>query len=81
MNSTQKQERLQFVQEQIVLLRGYLSNPDSLLNISADGITEQWVNRTDILKELRAYEREEERLLGTGGARIRYADTRRAAGR
>ena len=81
MNAQQKKERLQHVQNCILLLRGYLQNPDSLLNISADGISEQWVNRADILKELRAYEREEERLLGTGGARIRYADTRRAAGR
>ena len=78
MTETQKQERLNFVREQILLLRGFLSNPDSLINISGDGITETWTNRADIQKELKALELEEKRLTGTAN-RIRYADTSQIA--
>lgn len=81
MNATQKQERIKFINEQILLLRGFLSNPDSLINISGDGLSEQWANRADIQKELKAYENELDRLTSRGGGRIRYADTRRVAGR
>lgn len=76
--SSQKQERLKFVQEQILLLRGFLSNPDTFVSVSGDGMSESWMNRADAWKELKALELEEKRLLGQA-TRIRYADTRNIA--
>ena len=77
MTNTQRQERLNFIREQILLLRGYLANPDTLVNISGDGILESWnTSRSDVYKQLKALELEEKRLTGTAH-RIRYADTSR----
>lgn len=68
--------RLRSVRRRIDLLREALECPDSLINVSVDGVSESWVNRKDLVVELTALENVEARLSGRT-SRIRRIDLSR----
>lgn len=59
-----RDERLKSIRKRILLIRGALENPDSIINISIDGVSENWVSRDSLIEELRGLERAEDRLTG-----------------
>lgn len=65
--------RLRSIRKRIRLLREALECPDSLINVSVDGISENFVNRKDLLAELESLEMTESRLSGRS-SRIRVID-------
>lgn len=71
-----KDERLKSVRKRILLVRGALENPDSIINISLDGVSENWVSRDSLIEELRGLERLEDQLTGRGH-RLRQTDLSR----
>ena len=71
-----KEERLRSVRKRILLVRGALENPDSIINISLDGVSENWVSRDSLIEELRGLERLEDQLTGRGH-RLRQTDLSR----
>lgn len=71
-----RKSRLAHVRKRIALVESALENPDSIINIALDGVSEQWVSRESLVKELSDLYAQEDRLRGSGG-RIRIADTSR----
>ena len=71
-----REERLKSVRKRILLVRGALENPDSIINISLDGVSENWVSRDSLIEELRGLERLEDQLTGRGH-RLRGTDLSR----
>lgn len=69
-----RKNRLAHVRKRIALVEAALENPDSVINIALDGVSEQWVSRADLVRELKDLYAQEDRLRGTGG-RMRIADT------
>ena len=75
-NDQVRKSRLAHVRKRIALVESALENPDSVINIALDGVSEQWVPRESLVRELNDLYAQEDRLRGTF-QRVRYADTRR----
>lgn len=71
-----RRSRLEHVRKRIALVEAALENPDSIINIALDGVSEQWVTRESLVRELKDLYAQEDRLRGSGG-RVRIADTSR----
>ncbi|MBR2694157.1 MAG: hypothetical protein IKE69_08080 [Thermoguttaceae bacterium] len=78
-NEEIRKSRLAHVRKRIALVESALENPDSIINIALDGVSEQWIPRETLVRELTELYAQEDRLRGSGG-RIRYADTSRLTG-
>lgn len=75
-NEEIRKSRLAHVRKRIALVESALENPDSIINIALDGVSEQWIPRETLVRELTELYAQEDRLRGSGG-RIRIADTSR----
>ena len=75
-----KKRRVESIKKRIILLESYLENPDALINIAADGMSENWVARETIIKELDGLYKQYDRLTGAS-PRLRYMDTTLIGGR
>ena len=64
------------VRKRIALVEAALENPDSIINIALDGVSESWIPREQLVRELKDLYAQEDLLRGSG-ARIRFADTSR----
>lgn len=64
------------MRKRIALVEAALENPDSIINIALDGVSEQWVTRDVLTRELKDLYAQEDLLRG-GGGRMRIADTSR----
>lgn len=71
-----RKSRLAHVRKRIALVEAALENPDSIINVALDGVSEQWVPRETLVRELTELYAQEDRLRGAGG-RMRIADTSR----
>ena len=75
-NDQVRKSRLAHVRKRIALVEAALENPDSVINIALDGVSESWVPRDQLVKELRDLYAQEDILRGSF-SRVRYADTTR----
>ena len=75
-NEEIRRRRLAHVRKRIALVESALENPDSVINVALDGVSEQWVPRDQLVKELRDLYAQEDLLRGSF-SRVRYADTTR----
>ena len=75
-NDQVRKSRLAHVRKRIALVEAALENPDSMINIALDGVSESWVPRDQLVKELRDLYAQEDLLRGSF-SRVRYADTTR----
>lgn len=75
-NDQIRKSRLAHVRKRIALVEAALENPDSVINIALDGVSESWVPRDQLVKELRDLYAQEDLLRGSF-SRVRYADTTR----
>jgi len=71
-----RKSRLQHIRKRIALVEAALENPDSVINIALDGVSESWVPREQLVRELRELYAQEDLLRGSF-SRVRYADTAR----
>ena len=74
--SEMKRQRLESIQKRIRLLEAALENPDSIINLSADGVSETWIPRKDLQEELDGLYKAYERISGSFH-RIRTANISR----
>lgn len=59
-----KAQRLERIKKRITLIEAALENPDSIINISADGVTETWTPRKELEEELNGLYKSYETLSG-----------------
>lgn len=71
-----RKSRLAHVRKRIALVESALENPDSVINIALDGVSETWVPRETLIRELTELYAQEDRLRGSA-YRVRLADTSR----
>lgn len=76
MNSEEeiRKSRLAHVRKRIRLLEAALENPDGIINVALDGVSETWVPRQELVAELNALYVQEDRLRGSY-SRCRGVDT------
>jgi len=75
-NEQIRKSRLAHIRKRIALVEAALENPDSVINIALDGVSESWVPRESLVRELRDLYAQEDLLRGSY-SRVRYADTTR----